>query len=129
MEYQKIINLLESTPNKPIKFATKNWVEINDKLRGKYNNNSHIKFKNLIIRSKLCGYSDAYILVSGTILVAALAAAGGNNNMQVVFKNCAPFTDCITEINNTQTDNTKYIDVIMTVHNLIEYSDNYSKTS
>ena len=123
MEYQKI----ESTPNKRSKFRTKNSVEINDKSRGKYDNNSHMKCNTSMLRSSLCDYSDAYILVSVTITVAVLAAGGGNNNMLVVFKNCALFTNCITEINNTQIDNAKYLDVIMPMHNLIEYSDNYSK--
>ena len=80
-----------------------------------------------MIKSSLSDYSDAYILVSGTITVTELAAGGGNNNIQVVFKNCAPFTDCISKINNTKKDNAKDIDVVMPMYNLIEYSDNYSK--
>ena len=64
MKYQKIINLLDNTPNQPTKFRIKNWVEVNDDSRGKYNNNSQIKFKTSMFRSSLCGYSDAYILVS-----------------------------------------------------------------
>ena len=79
--------------------------------------------------SSLCDYSDAYVLVCGTITVAALEAGGGNNSIEVVFKNCAPFTNCISEINNTQIDNAKYIDVVLPIYNLIEYSNNYSKTS
>ena len=83
-----------------------------------------------MLRSSLCDYSDAYIFVSGTITVGALAAGGRNNNIQVVFKNCAPFTSCIYEINITQIDNAKDIDVVMPLYNLlIEYFDNYSKTS
>ena len=70
-----------------------------------------------------------HIVASGIITVAALEAGGGNNNIEVVFKNCAPFTNCMSEINNTQTDNAKDIDVVMPMYNLIEYSDNYSKTS
>ena len=66
--------------------------------------------------------------VSGTKTVAALAVGGGNNNMEVVFKNCTLFTDCISEINNTQIYNAKYTDVIMPMYNLIEYSNSYSKT-
>ena len=65
-----------------------------------YNTNSQIKFKTSMLRSSLCDYSDAYILMSGIITVAALAAGRGNNNLQAVFKNCAPFTNCISEINN-----------------------------
>ena len=80
-----------------------------------------------MLRSSLCDYSDSYILVSGTITVAALAPGRENNNIKVVIKNCAPFTNCISEINNTQIDNTKDIDVVMTMYNLREYSDNYSK--
>ena len=74
-------------------------------------------------------YSDAHTLVSGTITVAALAAGRGNNVIEMVFKNCAPFTKCISKINNTQLDNAKYIDVVMPMCNLIEYSNNYSKIS
>ena len=129
MEYQKIINLLDNTPNQPTKFRTKNWVEINDEKRGTYNTNSEIKFKTSMLRLSLCDYSDAYILVSGTITVAELLAGGGNNSIQVVFKNFAPFSNCINEINNAQIDNAKYIDVKMRMYDLIESSDNYSKTS
>ena len=82
-----------------------------------------------MLKSSLCDYSDAYILVSGTITVAALAAGGGNKNRKVTFKNCAPFTDCISEINNTQVDNAKYIDMVIPIYNLIEYSDNHLKIS
>ena len=67
MEYEKIINLLENTPNQPTKFRTKNWVEINDDSRGTYNTNSQIRFETSMLRSSLCDYSEAYILVSGTI--------------------------------------------------------------
>ena len=81
---------------------------------------------------KLCDYSDAYILVKGTISVNNTAAAGAtanNINKKVIFKNCAPFTNCISEINNTQIDNAKDIDIVMPIYNLIEYSDNYAKTT
>ena len=80
-----------------------------------------------MLKSSLYDYSDAYILVSGTITVVTLAAGGRNNNIQVVFKNCAAFTNCISKINNTQIDNAKDNDVVMSMYNLIEYSDNYSK--
>ena len=129
MESLRIISFSDNTPNKPNKFRTKNWVEINDDSLGTYNTNSQIKFKTLTWRSSLCDYSDAYILVSGTMTFAALAARGENKNIRVVFKNCVPFTNCISEINNTQTDNSKNIDVVMPMYNLIEYSDNYLKTS
>ena len=85
-----------------------------------------------MLRSSLCDYSDAYILVKGNITVnntAAAGAAANNTNKKVIFKNCAPFTNCISKINNTQIDNAEYIDIVMPMYNLIEYSDNYSRTS
>ena len=84
-----------------------------------------------MLKSSLCDYSDAYILVKGTITVnnTGTDAAPNNRNKNVIFKNCARFTNCISEINNTQTDNAKDIDIVMPMYNLTEYSDNYSKTS
>ena len=133
MEYQKIANLIDdNTLNQPSKFRTRNWVEINDESRGAYNVNSQIKFKTTMLKSTLCDYNDAYILVKGTISVnstAAQGAAANNTNKKVIFKNCAPFTDCISEINNTQIDYAKDIDTVMPMYNLIKYSDNYVKTT
>ena len=132
MEYQKIENLIDDTPNQPSKFRTRNLVEINDESRGAYNVNSQIKFKTTMLKSSLCDYSDAYILVKGTISVTNAAAQGvaaNYNNKKVIFKNCAPFTNCISEINNTQINNAKDIDIVMPMYNLIEYSDNYAKTT
>ena len=85
-----------------------------------------------MLKSSLCDYSDAYILGKGTITVnntAAAGAAANNTNKKVMFKNCAPFTNCISEINNTQIDNAKDIDIVIPMYNLIEYSDNYAKTT
>ena len=85
-----------------------------------------------MLKSSLCDYSDGYILVKGTISVNNTAAAGAavnNTNKKVIFKNCAPFTNCICEINNTQIDHAKDIDIVMPIYNLIEYSDNYAKTT
>ena len=133
MEYQKRANLIDdNTLNQPSKFRTRNWVEINDESRGAYNVNSQIKFKTTILKSSLCDYSDAYTLVKGTITVnntVAQGAAANNTNKKVIFKNCAPFTNCISEINNTQIGNAKDIDIVMPMYNLIEYSDNYAKTT
>ena len=86
---------------------------------------------NLNQLSKLFDYSDAGIHVKRSIIVqnTGTAATLNNRNTKVIFKNCAPFTNCVSEINNTQIDNTKDIDVVMSMYNLIEYSDNYSKTS
>ena len=124
MEYQKIENLIDDTSNQPSKFKTRNLVEINDESRGAYNVSSQIKFKTTMLKYSLCDYSYAYILVKGTISVNNTAAAGdavNNINKKVIFKNCAPFTNCISEINNTQIGNAKDIDIIMPMYNLIEY--------
>ena len=85
-----------------------------------------------MLRSTLCDYGDAYILIKGNITVNDTATDGtavNNTNKKVIFKNCAPFTNCISKINNTQIDNAEYIDIVMPTCNLIEYSDNYSKAS
>ena len=79
-----------------------------------------------MIKSNLCDYSDAYIHVKLTITVPITA---NNTNKKVVFKNYAPFTNCVSEINNTQVDDVQDIDTVMHMHNSIEYSDVYSKTS
>ena len=120
--------------NHPSKFRTKNWVEINDESRGTYNVNSQIKFKTTMLKSNICDYSDAYILVKGTITITGAGAdvaarQSDERDKEVIFKNCAPFTNCISEINNIQVDNAKDIDIVMPMYNLIEYSDNYAKTS
>ena len=132
MKYQKIANLLNDESNEPSKFRTKHWVEIDDDIRSAYSPNKQIRFKRSMLKSNLCDYSDAYILVKGNISANNTAAAGAdanNANKKVIFKNCAPFTNCISKINNTQIDNAEYIDIVMPMYNLIEYSDNYSKTS
>ena len=82
-----------------------------------------------MLRSSLFDYSDVYALMSGAITVAALVVGRGNNNIQVVFKNCALFLNCITKLNNTQLVNSKGINVVMPMYNLIEFSGSYSKTS
>ena len=133
MEFKKWINLLDSTPNQLSKFGTKNWDEINDDTRETYNNNnSQIKFKTTILKASLCNYRDEYILVKGIITVAdisAAAAAANAANKELMFNNCAPFTDCVSEINNTLINNAKHINVIMPMYNLIEYSNNSFKIS
>ena len=84
-----------------------------------------------MLRSSLCDYADAYILVTGNITVnntAAEGAATNNTDKKVIFKSYAPFTNCIIKINNTQIDNAEYTGIVIPMYNLIEYSDNYSKT-
>ena len=84
--------MLNDSSNKPSKFRTRNWVEINDEIRGSYSPNKQIRFKTAMLRSSLCDYSDVYILAKGNITVNRTAAAGAttnNNNKKVIFTNCA----------------------------------------
>ena len=134
MEYQKTTNLLDNTPNQLSKFITKNWIEINDQPRGAYNVNSDIRFKTAMLKFSVCDYSDAYILVKGRIAITGEGADDAARQVDevgkgVIFKSCAPFINCKSEINNTEIDSAKYIDIVMPMYKLIEYSDNCSKTS
>ena len=83
-----------------------------------------------MIRVNLCDYSDAYIHIKRTITVpnTGTAATPNNTNKKVTFKNCAPFINCISKINNTQVDDAHDIDVLMRTYNIIEYSDTYWNT-
>ena len=112
METQKIVNLLNGSDNENSKFATKKWYVIDSESKGNYSHENRIKFLTNSLESNLCDYFDAYILVTGNITVTraiAAAAAGGDPQRkqpldaatQVVFKNCAPFKNCRTEINDT----------------------------
>ena len=112
MEYKKIINLLDNTPNQPSKFKTKNWVEINDESLGTYNEDNQIIFKTLLLMPSLCDHSDAYILVKGTITIAVADHPANNADKKVIFKNCGPFTYCISRKDNTQTNANLYINRI-----------------
>ena len=124
METQKIVNLL----NESSRFATSKWYIINDQNNGHYGrgneNYSTIKFETKVIKSNLCHYSDAYILVTGDIKIADIAA-----DTNVAFKNCSPFKRSIIHINDEHIDKSENLDIIMSMYNLIEYSDNYADSS
>ena len=124
METQKIVNLLNGSDNENSKFATKKWYVIDSESKGNHLHNDPVKFLINSFESSLCDYYDAYILVTGNVI-----ATSNNATTQVAFKNCAPFKDCRTEINDTFVDYTDFIDIAMPMCNLIEYSDNYSDTS
>ena len=129
MEYDKINNLLLSEDNeseKLSKFVTREYAEVNSLLNN-YNENKSIRFKTSKLRSNLCDYSDAYILVNGTITVT------GNHprdrqNRQLILKNNAPFISCITRINGELIEDADDLDIVMPMYNLLEYSKNYRKT-
>ena len=121
MKYQKIINLLDDTTNEPSKFRAKNWDEIHDESRRMYHVSNQIKFKTSMMRSNLSDYRDAYIHVKGTETISDTSEQGAdpnNRNKKVMFKNCAPFTSCINQINNTQVDDAHDIDVVMPMYDL-----------
>ena len=125
METQKITNLLGNADNESSKFATRKWYIINDQSNTDYGNGdengTNIKFETKVIKSNICDYSDAYILVTGDI-----TATSGDANTKVAFKNCVPFTKCVIYINAEHADNADNLHIVIPMYNLIEYSDNYS---
>ena len=136
MEYDKINNLLLSEDNKSeklSKFVTGEYVRVNS-LSNTYYENKSIRFKTPMLRSSLCDYSDAYILVKGTITVTAPGVNNNANNIRdkrnrpVTLKNNAPFISCITRINGELIEDADDLDIVMSMYNLLEYSKNYRKT-
>ena len=129
MEFQKIVNLLDITSdNKDLpRFVTKKWIEVYDQSEKNYNPSKEIRIKTLMLRSDLCDFSDAYIVVKGDINVTNPNNA--KRNKSATFKNNAPFINCITKINGIKIDNVEDSDVVMPMYNLLEYSKNYKKTT
>ena len=128
MEYDKINNLLlsEDDENEVLStFVTREYVRVNS-LLNTYNENK--------LRSNLCDYSDAYILVKGTITVTVPGANNGANNIRdkrnrpLILKNNAPFVSCITRINGELIEHANDLDIVIPMYNLLEYSKNYRKT-
>ena len=136
MECDKINNLLLSEDNesegnemseKLSKFVTREYVRVNG-LSNTYNENKSIRFKTPMLRSNLCDYPDAYILVKGTITVTALTALRDKKNRPLILKNNAPFVSCITRINGELIENADDLDIVIPMYNLLEYSKNHRKT-
>ena len=130
MEYDKINNLLDCESEILSKFFTRQYVQVNS-LSNTYNENKSIRFKTPMLRSDLCNYADAYILITCTITVTA--PAGANNirdkkNRPVILKNNEPFVSCITRINNEFIEDADDLDIVMHMYNLLECSKNYRKT-
>ena len=127
METQKIVNLLGDSNNESSKFATKKWYVINDQNNTDYGagneDSTTVKFETKVIKSCLCDYSEAYVLVTGDI-----TATGGVANTRTAFKDCAPITKCITHINDEHVDGAHNLDIIIAYVQFHEYSDNYSDT-
>ena len=129
MEFQKITNFLDiNSDNKDLPtFVTKKWIEVYDQSQGKYDINKKIRIKTLMVRSDLCDFSYACIVVKGTITVFRSNVA--KKNKAVAFKNNAPFINCISKINGVKTDNAEDLDVVMPMYNLLKYSKNYKKAT
>ena len=132
MENQKIINLLNKDGIDSNHFATKELYIINDENNTYYgvnkdtgeNNPDTIKYDTRVLKPNLCDYAEAYILLDGTIKVAA-----ANANTRLALKNCAPFTKCNLEINDEHVDTAENLDIVMPMYNLIGYSDNDQDSS
>ena len=136
MEHDKINNLLLSEDNeseKLSKFITRQYIEVSS-LSNTYNENKSIRFKTPMLRSNLCDYSDAYILVKGTITVTAPGVNNNADNIRdkrnrpLILKNNAPFVSCITRINGKLIEDADDLDIVMSMYNLLEYSKNNRKT-
>ena len=127
MEYQKIVNQLDTTSDNVPRFNTKKWTEVHDQSGGIDQINKQLRFKTSMLRSQLCDYSNAYIVAKGTINVT-----DPNNDVfdkKLAFENNAPFISCIRKINNTLVDNSEDFDIVMPMYNLIEYSKIFLKNN
>ena len=139
METQEIVTLLNTSENEYSKFVTKKWYVIESESNDNYSHQNPIKFVTKSMESSLCDYSDTYVLVTGNIVVTRTIADAGVNPVQrkqlldaatqVVFTNYWLFQNCRTEINDTVIDYADFINIVMPMYKLIEYSNNYSDTS
>ena len=132
MDYQKITNLLGNMPDEVPRFITKKWIEVHDQsgtAEDRYKPSKQIRLKTSMLRSDLCDYNDAYIVVEGVVTVSAEERDGDEMNREFALKNNAPFISCISKINGVLTENAEDLDVLMTMYNLLEYSKNYSNAS
>ena len=130
MELQKIVNFLDTTPNDANlpRFATKKWIEVYHQSGGNYNVNKEIRFKTSMLRSDLCDYSDAHIVVEGHITLESDNDAN-KRNKNLASQNNAPFINCIFKINGIKIHNAEDLDIVKPMYNLLEYSKNYRKTT
>ena len=107
------------------RFATKKWIEVYDQSSGNCDINKQIRIKTSMWRADLCDFSDAYIVVK--VIITVTEPDDAKRNKAVAFTNNAPFINCISKTNNKLIDNAEYLDVVMSMYNLIEYSKNYKK--
>ena len=125
MEFEKLVNFINTTSDaKDLpRFVTKKWIEVYDQSEGNYNVNKEIRIKTSMLRSDLCDYSDAYIVVKGDITLEGDNDAN-KRNKNLAFKNNAPFINCISKTNGVKIDNAEDLDVVMPMYSLLEYSKN-----
>ena len=130
MQFQKITNFLDATSDdKDLpRFVSKKWIEVYDQSEKNYSPNKDIRIKTSMLRSYLSDFSDAYVVMEGDITFEGNNDANKKNN-SLVFKNNAPFINCISKINDIKIDNAEDLDVVMPMYNLLEYSKNYRKTT
>ena len=111
-----------------IKTSDEKWIEANDFSSGQHFAGKNLRFENSMLRSNLCDYSDAYIVIKGKIKVRGTNDAI-KRNKKLTFKNNAPFRSCISKINNAFIDDAEDLGIVMPMYNLLEYSGNYFMTS
>ena len=129
MEFQKIVNFLNANSDENLpRFITKKWVEVYDQSGENYNVNKEIRIKTSMLRSELCDYSYAYIVLKGGITLEGHNDANKRDKC-IAFENNAPFINCISKINGLKIDNAEDLDVVMPMYSLLEYSKNYKKTT
>ena len=133
MGFQKITNFLDTAlDDKELpRFVTKKWIEVYDQSEKNYNPNKEIRIKTSMLRSDLCDFSDAYIVVKGDVTLTKATHRDfiDVRNRFLAFTDNASFTNCISKINNILIDNAEDLDIVMPMYNLLEYSKNYSKTT
>ena len=129
MESQKIVNFLDATSDDKdlLSVVTKKWIEVYAQSGINYDTNKEIRIKTPMLRTNLCDFSDAYIVVKGDITVTEPNNA--RRNKSVVFKNNAPFINCTSKINGVQIDNAVDLNIVMSMYSSLEYSKNYRKTA
>ena len=125
MEFQKLVNFLDTTSNdKDLpRFVRKEWIKVSDQSEKNCNVNKKIIIKTPMLGSDLCNFSNAYIVVKGDITVTEPDNA--KRNKSIAFKSNVPYINCISKINGVQIDNAEDLDVVMPMYNLPEYSKNY----
>ena len=126
MEYQITLNLLNEANDS--KFVTRKWNIVNNQSNANYDAGNEIVYNTEVLKSNLCDYNDVYILLRGNITIIGHQATKSIIG-QVAFRDCASFTKCIIKFDGTTTDDAENLVLIIPMHNIIEYSSNYSETT